>query len=253
LRRVHRQALPRRVETYLDRQSQKIAADPTAATTLWNNARRTKTIATYLLEVLREMAGRCERCMYCNDSRGTDVEHYRPKAAYPDKTFLWENMLLACTGCNRKKLERFPLGPEGQALLIDPSVDDPWEFLDFVPETGELTARWRTDLDGFDLRGEATVDPFLLPLNIEAVTTGRQRCWRALRKAIKRFLDDTGASDETSAEHAFEKLTEELRDSADYGLTRWLFHFCASETEPLLDRLRANPGHWERLRAITAE
>lgn len=252
MRRVRRQALPPAVERYLDQKTRNVAAGRTAATE-WETARQTKTIGTHLFAVLRAMAGPRERCMYCNDSRGTDVEHYWPKAPYPEKAFLWENMLLACTGCNRKKADRLPLDSQGQALLIDPSVDDPWEFLDFIPETGEVTARWRTDIDGFDPRGEATVDPSLLPLNIEAVTAGRQRCWRALRRAIECFLEDAGANDGSASDDAFEKLSGELRDSSDYGLTRWLFHFCDSRTEPLLDDLRVSLPQWERLREIAGE
>jgi len=250
VRRVHRQALPAAVDKYLQRKAQGVAAGRGGATE-WEKAQKTKTIGTHLVAVLRAMAGKRERCMYCNDSRGTDVEHFWPKATYPEKTFNWQNMLLACTGCNRKKGDRFPLDSQGRALLIDPSLDDPWELLDFIPETGELTARWRTDIDAFHPRGEATVDATLLPLNIEAVTTGRQRCWRALRGAIERFLKEAASVEVVSSESPFDRLKREILERSEYGLSRWLFCFC-SISEPWLDRLRAYPEQWEELREMSA-
>ena len=79
--------------------------------------------------------------MYCSDSRGTDIEHFRPKSDYPAQAFRWANLLLCCSACGRVKGTRFPLDHEGQPLFIDPTVDDPWAHLNFLPETGALEPR----------------------------------------------------------------------------------------------------------------
>lgn len=91
--------------------------------------------------VLERMASGRSRCMYCEDSMGTDIDHFWPKAPYPDKAFLWENYLLACSYCNSNmKRQDFPLDPLGVPLLIDPSVDNPVDHLIFLPSTGEYGA-----------------------------------------------------------------------------------------------------------------
>ena len=102
------------------------------------------------LALLRAMCSGVVRCMYCQDSGGVDVEHYRPKAWYPELVFGWANFLLICTRCNRKKSNRFPLfhpkpdvvrellhrkgtprqqPPQADAVLLNPRLDDPQAYL----------------------------------------------------------------------------------------------------------------------------
>jgi uncharacterized protein (TIGR02646 family) len=122
----------------------------------WNNARKTKPLLSALAR-LKKMAGKHERCMYCVDSHGTDIDHFWPKAQYPEKLFAWVNMLLSCTECGRMKGINFPLS-NGQPLIIDPTVEDPWQHLDFDPKTGNLVARFDRASDDWSPRGEATVE-----------------------------------------------------------------------------------------------
>jgi uncharacterized protein (TIGR02646 family) len=107
-------------------------------------------------------AGAC-RCMYCEDSAANEVEHFRPKAFYPDLVFAWLNYLYSCGTCNRAKRDSFrllladeffldlararaeePTEPaDGAPVLLDPFSDDPLQFLSldlrtfhFVPKYG---------------------------------------------------------------------------------------------------------------------
>lgn len=116
--------------------------------------------------VLTQMAPSVQRCMYCLDSAAVEIEHFRPKGAFPAFAFRWDNLLWVCGGCNRTKLQQFPV--RGQArwkaeemkaaisqqpnleqdlvgLLLDPASDDPESFLEidiaggtflFVPRLG---------------------------------------------------------------------------------------------------------------------
>lgn len=118
---------------------------------------------------LKTMArGRC-RCMYCEDNQGTDIEHYRPKALYPEAAFSWDNLLLACSHCNsNEKRSEFPCDATGAPLLLDPSTDVPEEHLDFVPDTGHFVARSE--------KAKETIR--VLGLNArETLTQGRQDAW----------------------------------------------------------------------------
>ena len=81
------------------------------------------------------------KCCYCekkvpNEGHEKTVEHFRPKADayYPELRNAWNNLLLACTGCNGKKSSHFPTDENEIPLLIDPSDPhiDPEEHLDFI-------------------------------------------------------------------------------------------------------------------------
>ena len=110
-----------------------------------------------VLETLRRMTGERERWMYCLDSHGSDIEHFWPKTPYPERMFRWVNLLLCCTECGRLKGNRFPL-ERGEPMLIDPTVEDPWHFLDFEPRTGLITVRFDADSGSYSRKGEVTVE-----------------------------------------------------------------------------------------------
>jgi hypothetical protein len=105
MRRIYRRPLPTRIKTYLKkRQAVVKTGEPVQRT--WSTARRTKTLRN-VFETLVVMAGARARCYFCNDSRGTDIEHFWPKSRYPERVFEWPNMLLVCSGCNRQKQINF--------------------------------------------------------------------------------------------------------------------------------------------------
>lgn len=77
------------------------------------------------------------KCAFCeahvSHISDAHIEHFRPKADFLDFTFVWENLLIACTVCNRDyKKTQFPTDSDGSPLLIDPTVDLPEAHLDFV-------------------------------------------------------------------------------------------------------------------------
>ena len=185
MRRMQRPPLPLAAQNYLD-QRQQAADQQQADGTLdierrWADARQTQAIAgtaDSVLATLRQMAGQGARCMYCSDSRGTDIEHFRPKAAYPTQAFRWPNLLLCCSACGRLKGARFPLDPAGEPLFIDPSHDDPWAHLNFVPETGALMPREWRDADltlQCSEKGRWTAQ---ILLGDERIQDGWRRTWR---------------------------------------------------------------------------
>lgn len=123
MRRIYRHPLPIRLKTYLKKR-QAVVNTGAPVQQIWSTARRTKTLRS-VFETLVVMAGRKVRCYFCNDSRGTDIEHFWPKNRYPERVFEWLNMLLVCSGCNRLKAEQFPFDQDGQPLLIDPTEGRP--------------------------------------------------------------------------------------------------------------------------------
>lgn len=72
------------------------------------------------------------KCMYCEGFIGavsySHIEHFRPKARYPDKTFEWENLGLGCQVCNMKKGDKF----DESLPYINPYFENPDDFFIFL-------------------------------------------------------------------------------------------------------------------------
>jgi len=130
-------------------------------------------------------------------------------------------MLLLCQGCQNHKGDRFALDTNGDALLIDPTTEDPWDFLFFDSLTGIITGRFPPAGNQPHPKGEHTTLPTTLPLNIEAVTEGRLRTTRNLRRAVRSFLECSAESQSTAESQRV--LLEAVQDNGCYGLTAWFF------------------------------
>lgn len=175
MRKLIRRQLSPKTQTLLAKRTAKVLVQPdddtraTEAERLWQQ--RTNRAFQEIREALEAMASGLGRCMYCEDSLGTDIEHFRPKRRYPAHAFEWTNYLLACSHCNsNEKRTQFPLDERGQPLLIDPSIDDPSEHLLLTPTTGRFGHLTR--------KGEESIKVF--GLSRETLETGRKDAWHGL-------------------------------------------------------------------------
>lgn len=85
-------------------------------------------------DALTLMQGR--HCAYCERLRkDEEIEHFRPKNRFPQLTFEWSNLFLACKfedSCGKHKDHAVRnYSPDD---LIDPCIDDPDEFLKFYSD-----------------------------------------------------------------------------------------------------------------------
>jgi uncharacterized protein (TIGR02646 family) len=142
MRQLRRPILSQDVRNHLAQLTDRVRQavdDQAKAKALWKN--KNKTTFGKIRKILKEMASGLERCMYCEDSHGTDIEHFWPKSKYPARAFDWLNYLLACSTCNSNfKRTQFPLDGNDAPLLIDPSVDDPHDHLQLSPSTGKYVS-----------------------------------------------------------------------------------------------------------------
>ncbi len=146
------------------------AADPKSeAERRYRNARQVQWFQE-VIEELKKMSGVGERCMFCSGNESSDVEHFRPKSIFPELAFIWENLLWACTICNRAKLNRFPL--EVDKMLINPAEENVWDFF-FIDEFGLLTPRWNKELNAQEPRAISTLE--IVNLGRQALQQTRQR------------------------------------------------------------------------------
>lgn len=87
-----------------------------------SNTCRTRYRHAEIKETLRTETG--WKCVYCESKIGHntpgDVEHKVPTSKKQELHFVWENLTIACTECNRRKNDFYN---EAEAFL-DPYVDD---------------------------------------------------------------------------------------------------------------------------------
>jgi uncharacterized protein (TIGR02646 family) len=234
MRRVHRLALPAAAKSYLDQRC--LATIATAnVDNAWKAARQTRRMKA-VLGVLQQMAGARERCMYCVDSNGSDIEHFWPKSMYPARAFVWSNMLLCCTECGRFKGAQFPMSQTGEPLLVDPSAEDPWDHLDFDPDTGNLTARYDVASDAPSVKGECTVRVLQLDRR-EGMAEGYRRTFLRLAACVRQAL----TVDTIDAEN----LAATLQQADDHGLLGWCLGPVGERVQPFAELRRRSPDAWD--------
>jgi len=186
---VSRRPLTANTDRTLSRRQTRVnsSEDPQlAATKSWKEFRGKA--RSEILEKLREMASGRDRCMYCEDSMGTDIDHFKPKALFPEDCYSWDNHLLACSHCNsNQKRDEFPTDDQGAGLLLNPAADNPVEHLRLSPLTGLYTSR--------TARGLKTIE--VLGLNRDTCAGGRRDAWTALIALVGTY--ETATEDERNA------------------------------------------------------
>jgi uncharacterized protein (TIGR02646 family) len=238
MRRIERHNLPVATQKALDKRQIDADAMRVAGTLdvekMWKIARQTKPLKTSL-SVLESMAGQRHRCMYCGDSHGTDMEHFWPKKRHPERMFRWPNLLLCCTECGRFKGEQFPMD-HGQPLLVDPTAEDPWQFLDFDPNTGNIVARFDVASNDWTSKGTETVKVLHLDRR-EALAESYQKTYRRLKSLVEAALQQTPI--------AAAALANALCEADDHGLLGWCFRGTGQNESPFRDLRLKNQAAWD--------
>jgi uncharacterized protein (TIGR02646 family) len=236
MRQLRRPALPPDTQVALDGKQAQLDEcryqQNSDVEAFWRSARQTKCIHS-VLTILKSMAGDTERCMYCSDSHGTDIEHFWPKKHFPERMFRWPNLLLACAECNRFKDDKLPI-EDGVPMFVDPTLDDPWEFLDYHPPTGNLVPKYTSPCM---MKGEWTVRILRLDSR-EALANAYKRTHRRIVEVVKGFLDEVSPCAEDVIQH--------LREADDRGLLGWCFSRSGSTWSPFSELVLRQPDVWVR-------
>jgi uncharacterized protein (TIGR02646 family) len=239
MRRLFR--VPLAVETRLElHDRQKLCTDKAAARTAWTTFRASKD-SKPLMVALATMAGKTERCFYCGDSRGADVDHYNAVSRDPGSTFSWSNLQLVCTPCNRQKA-RAVTWDGSRRIFVDPTVDDPWDHFVLVTQSGLIAPRSAAN-GTVDEVGRYTLEK-LSVLNYDAITDMRRRVIRRIYNA----LDLVAANGDTIESRR--ALIWAAEDDF-FGIGRW-FVMREGRLEDRLSGLKADfPRLWRRF-VVTA-
>lgn len=155
-----------------------------------------------LLEITRG------KCSYCEGkARRFEVDHYAPKAKFPDQMFAWGNLLVACGECNGIKRTAYP--------LIDPANEDPGALLGW-DRYG--SPRLQDELEEPDeQRARRTINS--LKLNEEDIC-GRRK--QALLLTVKALNE----AEEGPSKDRLKTLAKALNPNAPHRaiLRQWLHH-----------------------------
>lgn len=171
-----------------------------AARALWRRRGVREVVHPPLRRVLADMAPGHERCMYCGDSQGTDIDHFEPLAGNPLRAFDWLNHLLACSTCNSNlKRDRFPVDALGTALLIDPTTEDPFDHLLLTPSLGVY--------HGLTAKGRETIE--VCGLNRPVLTRGRVQARRVVVMCLERWAAARAAGSEPGMREAVVTVREQ--------------------------------------------
>ncbi len=169
MRKVTRKILSRHALNLLERRTSLVSNSVDRVKKchdLWGQ-RRNKAF----FEIRQKLESTCSgrvRCMYCEDSEATDIEHFRPKSIYTEYAFDWANYLLACSNCNSNyKRSLFPVDGLGVPLLINPMEDDPMHHLDLSLTTGKFVAATPKGLKSIEV----------FRLDRQVLETGRRDAW----------------------------------------------------------------------------
>lgn len=218
MKRIQRKPLSDSSLEFLARRTEKVeAAEHPAAEAgrLWKlqNNKAFKEIR----RVLREMTSGRERCMYCEDSQGTAIEHFWPKGSYPLRAFEWTNYLWACSHCNsNEKRDRFPRDGEGEPLLIDPTREDPRDHLFFSPATGEYISRPES------IKGSPSIDVF--GLDRPLLERGRRAAWIRLEFLIPQYARLAKSDEHERAR----RLETTIREASFLGVLAFMLRIADS-------------------------
>jgi hypothetical protein len=139
-------------------------------------------------------------------------------------------------------LDKFPLA-NGEPLLVDPTVEDPWQFLDFDPATGNLVPRFDLRASAWSPKGTSTVEVLELDRR-EALAAGYQATHSRLVKAVEQALHHPPPDGA--------RLAGALRSADDHGLLGWCFRGTGQNTPPFSILRQQYPSVWDTCMADPA-
>lgn len=161
--------------------------------------------------VTAALSGVSRLCMYCSFGETSEVEHYHPKATYPEQAFLYENYLWVCSVCNRYKSNTFPTEPE--SLILNPFDDKVWDYF-FLDDFGRLQPK--------ENQPRAARTCIIVQIDRQFLQNERKIRFNQYKETAKQVLNEfhNGKISRTELQMKIEtmRLTSTPMDVADYFL-----------------------------------
>ena len=169
-------------------------------------SRNTRSNSTFraVRSSLSLMCAGAQRCVYCEDSVGDEVEHIKPKDLYPGDVFCWQNYVYACGPCNGGKNNKFlvmtaggqinvtrargaPITPPtpGVPAFINPRIENPLAFFT-IDLMGTFFVLPRAELVG-DAADRADFTIETLRLNRDLLLVARRNALGGYRARLSEY------------------------------------------------------------------
>ena len=153
------------------------------------------------------------QCGYCETICRGQVDHFRPKSAFPGLVYEWSNWIFSCSDCNQAKSAKWPEGG-----YVDPCAASescrPENYFTFDTETGEIVP-----LDDLDQARNEKAMTMIDDLNLNGEQHMKRR--GRLLKALAAIMPDD-PRDETPTVGRWRRIISS-RDSDSSSLARaWL-------------------------------
>ncbi|MEI6388026.1 MAG: HNH endonuclease signature motif containing protein [Spirochaetota bacterium] len=142
---------------------------------------------------------RDEMCAYCESSFADEVEHIKPKDLYPGDSFKYDNFLMSCGPCNRRKSNKSVVSTTDGAKVVSrkqgaaiepPPVGDPRFFHPFGFNPMEfivLDLRVTFHFSALPKPGHPDHDAALLTIEILGLNS-REALVERRKKAYRKYL-----------------------------------------------------------------
>lgn len=147
-----------------------------------------------------------KKCMYCESKIAhvtfAHIEHYKPKkkSMFPELTFEWTNLGIACPRCNLAKHDKF----DTAVPFINPYVDDPKVFF-------RAEGAFVRPVPG-DTRAELT--EFEIELNRAELVERRQDRLKDLRRLIACYNRETHPKLKAAL---LQQIKDEVKETSEYS------------------------------------
>ncbi|MDB6025172.1 MAG: hypothetical protein JWM68_1395 [Verrucomicrobiales bacterium] len=166
-----------------------------------------------------------------------DLEHFRPKQVADDDQardhywwlhYAWTNLYAACPTCNRSKRNLFPVegkrsavGAMGaelsleKALLIDPCLDRPEEFLSFDDSGMAMPSPSENRFNFAERRAQTVISTY--ELNRKELVKGRLSAIQNTFRALENVVNNHDIAPEDVMVDLWNRLQEELAPEAEFA------------------------------------
>jgi 5-methylcytosine-specific restriction endonuclease McrA len=182
-----------------------------------------------------------ERCGYCERSGADTIDHFCPRnpdipiqdhPCNADRTWDWNNFILSCDTCQRKKGNTPPIHPAGH-LMINPREDEPLRHLQINLQTGQLTPV--NPAGQLEPRGEHTISVLQFDHRPD-LDRDRQEKFDFILRMIVSIVDPNSPPE--TIELGWYVLRRELQPSKPFHMVaQQIFTLPEPEIAPLIDKL----------------
>lgn len=194
-----------------------------------------------------------KKCAYCESGiEDRHVEHYRPKSTYYWLAYSWDNLLIACSTCNSKKLAKFDIlatkvkfrrgskiilninslseryNAAEQPKLVNPEIFDPSPYLVF-DILGKISST-HTNVD-------YTIET--CKLNRTELKDKRKKLINDFREALEAEITLLKNPDDqyNAAKVLFRDFVRKSRNKEEEFLAFRKFHICNNSLELIINQL----------------